>query len=335
MQTLIIFWFSSFILQIFFLGIGLMIGKFSDYFSSFIEDSCAYIPYAVIEIFILLAATFTSVYLLKIDSKVAEIIYTTENSDPRQNAINLASFDLARCLNYAGMEALEWQGEHPVILPEGNAVSRFSEDGFMLIPKNQNLERDDTLQISINLPSDIWGKIEALWKNRDILLIVNDSSGREIKNVNYGQATGFFQKVSLQEEVEIPDSAASGYASIELYYGDELKASDWFVIEASPVKDIAADTFNTLLATNYQGNSHTFREYAINVEPDVEPEHIKLKKVTGILQREISPAEKNYTFYYVFEIPILNYTLVNLESRESFNRSMKLSTLITSREPLL
>ncbi|MGB9941239.1 MAG: hypothetical protein ACPK8D_15645, partial [Methanosarcina sp.] len=157
-----------------------MAGKLSDEFSLFIEDTCAYIPYAVIGIFILLTATFTSVYLLKIDSEIAETIYTTENTDPRQSAINLASFDLARCLNYAGMEALEWQGEHPVILPEGSAVDRFSEDGFMVIPKNQNLEKEDTLQITINLPSDIWGKIEALWKNRDIKLIVNDSSGREI-----------------------------------------------------------------------------------------------------------------------------------------------------------
>ena len=258
-------------------GDRVMVGKFSNDFSYFIEDSCAYIPYAVIGIFILLAATFTSVYLMKIDSEVAETIYTTENNDPRQDAIKLASFDLARCLNYAGMEALEWQGEHPVILPEGDAVSRFSEDGFMVIPKNQNLEREDTLQISINLPSDIWGKIESFWKNRDILLIVNDSSGREIKNVNYGQATGFFQKVSLEEAVKIPDSAASGYASIELYYGDELKASDWFIIEVSPIKDITVDSFNTLLSTNYQGNSHTFREYAINVEPDIEPEQIRIR----------------------------------------------------------
>ncbi|HWQ48211.1 MAG TPA: hypothetical protein VN414_04560 [Methanosarcina sp.] len=312
-----------------------MVVRFFDDFSSFIEDSCAYMPYAVIGIFILLAATFTSVHLLKIDSEVAETIYTIKKNDPRQDAINLASFDLARCLNYAGMEALEWQGEHPVILPEGNAVSRFSEDGFTMVSKNQNLEREDTLQISINLPSDIWGKIESLWKNRDIILIVNDSSGREIKNINYGQAIGFFQKVTLEEAVKIPDSTASGYASIELYYGDELKASDWFVIETSPVKDITADAFNTLLSTNYQGNSHTFREYAINVGPDIEPEQIKIRKVTGTLQREISPADKNYTIYYIFEIPALNYTLVNLESGESFNSSMKLSTMITSREPLL
>ena len=44
---------------------------------------------------------------------------------------------------------------------------------------------------------------------------------------------------------------------------------------------------------------------------------------------------KNYTIYYVFEIPVLNYTLVDLESGETLNSSMNVSTLITSREPLL
>jgi hypothetical protein len=66
-----------------------MAGKLSYEFSFFVEDTCGYIPYAVIGIFILLAATFTSVYLLKIDSEVAETIYTTENNDPRESAINL------------------------------------------------------------------------------------------------------------------------------------------------------------------------------------------------------------------------------------------------------
>ncbi|WP_269852185.1 hypothetical protein [Methanosarcina horonobensis] len=89
---------------------------------------------------------------MKMDSEVAETIYTTEKSNPRQTAINLAAADLVRCLNYAGMEALEWQGEHPVIIPDGSPVERFSEDNFMATPQNQNLEKGDTLQISINLP---------------------------------------------------------------------------------------------------------------------------------------------------------------------------------------
>jgi hypothetical protein len=272
---------------------------------------------------------------MKMDSEVAETIYTTEKSDPRQTAVNLAASDLARCLNYAGMEALEWQGEHPVITPEGSPVERFSEDKFMATPQNQNLEKGDNLQISINLPSDVWGRIESLWKNRDVILVVNDSSGQQLKRVNYGQATGFLQKVSFYEYVEVPENSKSGYASIELYYGDELKASDWFRIEASPIKDITAEAFNQLLSANYQGNSHTFMEFAINVEPDIEPEQIKVRKVNGTLEREISPSDKNYTIYYIFEIPVLNYTLVNLESGERYNMSMNLSTLVTSREPLL
>ncbi len=269
------------------------------------------------------------------DSEVAETIYTTNKSDPRKTAVNLAVSDLARCLNYAGMEALEWQGEHPVILPEGTPVERLSKNGFQVIVKNQNLERGDTLQISINLPSDVWGKIESIWKKRDVILIVKDSSGNEIKNLNYGRATGFFQKVSFEEYAKIPDSVASGYASIELHYGDELKAADWFMIGESPVKDITADSFNRLLSANYQSNSHTFMQYAVNVEPDIKPEQIRIRKVRGTLQREISPPTKNYTIYYVFEIPVLNYTFVNLQSGEIFNGSTTLSTLVTSREPLL
>ncbi len=272
---------------------------------------------------------------MKMDSEVAETIYTTEKSDPRQTVINLASSDLARCLNYAGMEALEWQGEHPVIIPEGSPVERLSEDNFMATPQNQNLEKGDNLQISINLPSDVWGRVESLWKNRDVILVVNDSSGQQLKRVNYGQATGFLQKVSFYEYVEVPENSKSGYASIELYYGDELKASDWFRIEASPIKDITAEAFNQLLSANYQGNSHTFMEFAINVEPDIEPEQIKIRKVNGTLEREISPSDKTYTIYYIFEIPVLNYTLVDLESGETYNMSMNLSTLVTSREPLL
>lgn len=315
-------------------------GKRSTKCSCFFKDTRAYIPYSIIGIFIVLAATFTSVYLLKMDSEVAETIYTTEKSNPRKTAISLAASDLARCLNYAGMEALEWQGEHPVILPEGSPVERSSEDNFMVTPQNQNLEKGDTLQISINMPSDVWGKIESLWKNRDIVLVVNDSAGRQIKRVNYGQATGFLQKVSFEEYLEVPESAEAGYASIELYYGDELKASDWFQIEASPIKDITAEAFNRLLLANYQGNSHTFLEYAINVKPDIAPEEIKVRKVNGTLQREISSDDKKYTnkkytIYYVFEVPVLNYTLVDLESGETYNLSMNLSTLIPSREPLL
>ena len=83
-----------------------------------------------------------------------------------------------------------------------------------------------------------------------------------IKNQNYGQATGLFQQVSFEEDVIIPDSAASGYSSIELFYGDKLKASDWFIIGVSPIKDITADSLNKLLTVNYHRFAGTVRPFA-------------------------------------------------------------------------
>ncbi|MDD3043802.1 MAG: hypothetical protein PHW56_12885, partial [Methanosarcinaceae archaeon] len=302
---------------------------------SFFRNSDAYIPYTVIGIFILLAATFASAYLLKMDCEIAETIYTTEKRDPRQTAVNLAAADLARCLNYAGMEALEWQGEHPVIQPEGTQVERKSEDGFSLAPGTQQLEKGDSLQIEMTLPTDAWGRIEVLWKNKDVVLLVKGPDGREIANINYGQATGILHNVSLTESVSIPESAGTGYASLELYSGNSLKASDWFSIGASPVKDLTADCLNRLLYQNYQDEMHTFMDYAINVEPDIKPDDIFIEKVNGSLEREINPTGKTYTIYYVFKIPNLHYTFVDLESGETRNRTMPVSTLICSREPLL
>lgn len=303
--------------------------------ASFFRNSDAYIPYTVIGIFILLTATFASAYLLNMDCEIAETIYTTEKSDPRQTAVNLAAADLARCLNYAGMEALEWQGEHPVIQPEGTQVEKMAEDGFSVTPGTQWLEKGDSLQIEMSLPTDVWGRVEVLWKNKDVVLIVKDPDGVEIKNINYGQATGFLHNVSLKETVNIPETAGIGYASLELYSGEELKASDWFSIGSSPIKDLTADCLNRLLYQNYQDEMHTFMDYAINVEPDIRPEQIIIENVNGSLGREINPTGKTYTIYYVFKIPNLNYSFVDLETGETQNRSMTVSTLICSREPLL
>jgi hypothetical protein len=82
---------------------------------SFLRDTRAYIPFAVIGIFIVLISIAASFYLTKMDYEIAEIIYDTSYDNMEKTAVDLASADLARCLNYGGMEALKWQGEHPII----------------------------------------------------------------------------------------------------------------------------------------------------------------------------------------------------------------------------
>ncbi|WP_319508240.1 hypothetical protein [uncultured Methanolobus sp.] len=106
----------------------------------FSQDTRAYIPFAVIGMFILLFAVIVSVYIAKTDYELAEIIYTTDTTNVEETAVDFASADLARCLNYAGMEALVWQGEHPVIKPEATSNEIMESDGFSVAADSRDVE---------------------------------------------------------------------------------------------------------------------------------------------------------------------------------------------------
>lgn len=103
--------------------------KTGKHICSLFQDTQAYIPFAVIGIFVLLFSITSSFYLLKMDYDLAETVYLNDGVDMEKTAEDMASADLARCLNYAGMEALKWQGEHPVIRAEDAAYDEWGEDG--------------------------------------------------------------------------------------------------------------------------------------------------------------------------------------------------------------
>jgi len=114
---------------------------------AFIQDSEAYIPFAVIGIFIVLAATFTSVYLLKMDSEVAETIYTTKKRDPRQTAVSLASSDLSRCLNYASSSEQHAGQKYKILIVLANqeANSTLASNWLNESKPMDNLPNDTTI----------------------------------------------------------------------------------------------------------------------------------------------------------------------------------------------
>ncbi len=221
---------------------------------SFLKNTDAYIPFAVIGIFIVLGATLTSVYFVKMDYEIAQTIYDTDLTNPKQTATNLAAADLSRCLNYAGMEALKWQGEHPIIQPDGTPVEQNSLDGFSATIGTRDLEPGDTVRISIDLPRDVWGSIESIWKDKRIILTLYDSSGVVFETIDYGEAVNVLHTASFDEFINVPDSASSGYGHLKLQCGAEVKTTDWFNIGTSPIKDITAEHLNNLIAANYQYN---------------------------------------------------------------------------------
>jgi hypothetical protein len=110
-----------------------------------INDTDAYIPFALIGIFILLFSLLTAVDLTRMDYQLAEVVYSTDASDTQHDILDMACADISRCLNYAGMEALEWQGEHPVIQPGFVSVKAWNNAGFEARPLNKDLEPGDVL----------------------------------------------------------------------------------------------------------------------------------------------------------------------------------------------
>ncbi|WP_292464303.1 hypothetical protein [Methanolobus sp.] len=303
---------------------------------SFIHDTRAYIPFAVIGIFVLLFSITSSFYLMKMDYELAETIYQTDGISMEKAAEDIASADLARCLNYAGMEALKWQGEHPIIKSEGTIYEEWGEDRFSVFSKSKEAEPGETIEVNVKLPANILEAIVNIFSTKPRTLIVKGSSGTIYEIIVYDETHSFWSKSEFNEMITIPENATDEYGYLILMYGNDTKATNWFHMGANPVKDITAHHFNRLLQSNYQKNVHTFNNYAINVAPDVQPSKIEIGKINGTLSRQLERSQgEDYTIYYTLTIKDLDYTLVDLSTGTSVNRSMDISTLVTSREPLL
>jgi hypothetical protein len=290
----------------------------------------------VIGIFVLLFSIVSSFYLMKMDYDIAETIYQTDGINMEKAAENIASADLARCLNYAGMEALKWQGEHPIIRSEGTVYDEWGEDRFSVVPKSKEAEPGETIEVTIKLPSNVLEAIVNVFSTKPRTLVVKGSSGKVYETIVYDETHPFWGKSEYTERITIPENATDEYGYLILMYGNDTKATNWFHMGTNPVKDITAYHFNRFLQSNYQSNVHTFNNYAINVAPDVQPSQIEISKINGTLARQIERSQGNdYTIYYTLTIRDLNYTLVDMGTGKSVNRSMDVSTLVTSREPLL
>ncbi len=304
----------------------------------FSQDTRAYIPFAVIGMFILLFAVIASVYIAKTDYELAEVIYTTDTTDMERAALEFASADLARCLNYAGMEALVWQGEHPVIKPETTTNEIMESDDFSVSSDSRDVEPGDTIKVSVSLPSDAFKFVSCLFSDKPRTLTVKSDSGRIYKTIDYNESHSFWSSSSFEEDILIPENAEYAYTYLILEYDDETKAVNWFHVGSSPLKDITAEYFNEYLQTSYQENQHTFNNYAINIEPSVDPSQIRIDKINGTLKREISRSASDnpeYPIYYTMTVEDLDYTLVDLTTNASRTDSMNVTAIITSREPLL
>jgi len=300
-----------------------------------INDTDAYIPFALIGIFILLLSLLTAVDLTRMDYQLAEVVYSTDTSDPQHDILDMACADISRCLNYAGMEALEWQGEHPVIQPGSVSVKAWNNAGFEARPLNKDLEPGDVLQVEVELPSNILGTLLSLVSSQNRVLTVYDESGSFNMSFNYNASHRLWGSSSFVQEVSIPTDASYGFGYVVLKVGNDVQATDWFHVGTNPVKDIVAARFNELMENNYKNGVHITGRYVLNINGDITPEQIIIDKVNGTLNRSMAQDQDDYIIHYTLTVKHLNYTLTDVDTGIVENGSMDIFTPVDSREPLL
>ncbi|MGP8322254.1 MAG: hypothetical protein ACT6FE_08080, partial [Methanosarcinaceae archaeon] len=139
---------------------------------------------------------------------MAIIIYNLDYSNPEQDAIEFASWDLDRCLNYAGMAALKWKGEHPIIQPEGTPIEKSTKDGFVVTTDIHDVEPGGTLHITLDRPVNPWYDFTHSFAN-NITVTIYDS--HNILLATFSPSN----EISTKKSIEIPQGAKPGFGRIE------------------------------------------------------------------------------------------------------------------------
>lgn len=89
---------------------------------SLFDDNNAKVPFAVIGVFLLLVSVIASINLVRMDVSMAKAISSRGEVQAADTALLYAKADLARAINYAGMDALKQLGETPLIKPDNGSA---------------------------------------------------------------------------------------------------------------------------------------------------------------------------------------------------------------------
>jgi hypothetical protein len=94
-----------------------------------LTNNSARVPFTIIGILFLLMASAFSTHLSKMDREMAASLSSTSSVNNADKAYRFAAADLARIINYAGMEASKQMGQTPVIVIEPTAQYNLSTSG--------------------------------------------------------------------------------------------------------------------------------------------------------------------------------------------------------------
>jgi len=172
-----------------------------------LKDDLARVSFAVIGIFLILGSSVTSVYISMYDKQRNE--RNTWNTDQNhvETLLAKARVDLAQVLNTAGVNALQYIGNHPVIIPSDSFTSAEKCNQFRL---KQKISEVLTEYLYINY-------IDSICIHNDLKLIL-DSSKLSSEDISPDSFSITPIEMQLERPIGIPFFGPEKKENIPVYF---------------------------------------------------------------------------------------------------------------------
>jgi len=150
------------------------------------DDKRARIPFAALGIFLLIGSATISIVMTGLENEHAKNVSVTMKSGEIEKMLASLKNDLAICLNYAGLDAMNYAGKHPVTKPntKSKVATDYNGDSWDNYNDKDGWSIDEMMQFNIN-----W--IRNMTRNKMNLYIeenyIDDTfnNGRYAINVDY------------------------------------------------------------------------------------------------------------------------------------------------------
>jgi len=206
---------------------------------SFYSNRKARIPFALLGIFLLIASSITGTIIINLEKKQSENVYVVMSSSHIEKMIAMMQNDLSSCLNYAGMDAMDYAGKYPVTKPNvrSKMALRYNEGSW----KNyrDGWDFDEMKRFNLNWIRDMTRRklnmyIEDNYKGN----VFND--GRYAINADY---VNDWREIGVREiYMEIESDSFSSIESIFGYRENRIPAYILFYVPVKiEIKDMEKD----------------------------------------------------------------------------------------------
>lgn len=326
----------------------------------FLMDKKGRVPFAVLGVFLIIGSAVTSNIIINLEKEKAKELVLPEASIKEKYVIFQVEKNLAEILNYAGMKAMAELGKKPITKPSASTDNPFyridlNEDGFPDIQVQELLNQEglsatlnyieskeneypdvkEGLVKWLNLRMD--GSYELSWEALEqIAATEKQDIFSQIWHAVENFITWIGSKLGLTENQVRPDAS-----TIERWIKEELKDKGILETNKNYARNLTMDFFWKEVKTHFVEGLFKIGNYLFTIDNEFDHTNwnqIRIEEIIMRIEGRTNPPfashSSNHPVYWVLSIN-MPIKIINLDTGEHYIRHVNISTLITSRIPLL